>query len=144
MLIKVDVEGAEMSVLRGAGETLAASPAPTWLVEINLDEHHPAGQNPDFQEAFEVFWSHGYIATSVDTKRLVNATEATEWVRAGKRSFGGSQLRLPEIGLGSGSITHLCACVMSYCLSAAEPVAIVPVQWRRPRLERGHLRHQGG
>lgn len=89
MLIKVDVEGAEMSVLRGAGETLAASPAPTWLVEINLDEHHPAGQNPDFQEAFEVFWSHAYIATSVDTKRLVNATEATEWVRADKRSFGG-------------------------------------------------------
>ena len=89
MLIKVDVEGAERGVLKGAGETLAASPAPTWLVEINLDEHHPAGQNPDFQETFEIFWGHGYSATSVDADRAVTETEVAEWVRTGRRSFGG-------------------------------------------------------
>lgn len=89
MLIKVDVEGAEKGVLKGAQDTLAASPAPTWLVEVNLDEHHPAGQNPDFREVFEIFWSHGYSATSVDAGQPVTETEVAEWVRTGNRSFGG-------------------------------------------------------
>lgn len=89
MLIKVDVEGAERDVLKGAEKTLAASPAPMWLVEINLDEHHPAGQNPDFREVFEIFWGHGYNATSVDADRPVTEADVTEWVCAGKRSFGG-------------------------------------------------------
>jgi FkbM family methyltransferase len=89
ILIKVDVEGAEVGVLQGAEETLAASPAPIWMIEINLDEHHPAGQNPDFQEAFEIFWAHGYDATSVDTNRSVTPIEVADWVRTGRRSFGG-------------------------------------------------------
>jgi FkbM family methyltransferase len=89
MLIKVDVEGAELGVLTGAQETLAASPAPVWLVEICLDEHHPTGQNPDFTAVFEAFWSHGYRATSVDTGRVVAQLDVAEWARTGRRSFGG-------------------------------------------------------
>jgi hypothetical protein len=89
MLIKVDVEGAEQGVLEGAKETLTASPSPTWLVEINLDEHHPAGQNPDFLEVFEIFWGHGYEATSVDAARVVSEADVAEWVRTGRRTFGG-------------------------------------------------------
>jgi FkbM family methyltransferase len=89
MLIKVDVEGTELGVLQGAHETLAGSPAPIWLVEICLDEHHPAGQNPDFAAVFETFWSHGYHATSVDTDRVVTQTDVAEWARSGRRSFGG-------------------------------------------------------
>jgi FkbM family methyltransferase len=89
MLIKMDVEGAEKGVLSGAAETLAASPAPLWLVEVNLDEHHPSGLNPDFQEVFEIFWSHGYNASSVDAGRPVTKSDVADWVRTGSRSFGG-------------------------------------------------------
>lgn len=89
MLIKVDVEGAELGVLEGAFETLAASPSPLWLVEINLHEHHPAGQNPDFEKAFQTFWAHGYSAVSVDADRPVTPAEVADWVSKGRRSFGG-------------------------------------------------------
>lgn len=88
ILIKVDVEGAELSVLGGAEETLSATPAPTWLVEIVLHEHHPSGQNPDFKAAFDVFWRHGYKATTVKDQRDVTPTDVAEWVRTGRRSFG--------------------------------------------------------
>jgi hypothetical protein len=36
-----------------------------------------------------VFWRHGYSATSIDADRPVTEVEVEEWVRPGKRSFGG-------------------------------------------------------
>ncbi len=89
LLIKVDVEGAERRVLAGAESTLTMTPAPTWLVEINFSEHHPAGGNPDFESTFEIFWRCGYDAESVDTNRPVTERDVREWVATGGRAFGG-------------------------------------------------------
>ncbi len=72
LLIKMDVEGAEHMVLSGAAATLAADPAPTWMIEINLDEHHPAGRNPNFAAVFEMFWSAGYRALLNELGRVNN------------------------------------------------------------------------
>lgn len=82
LLIKIDVEGAEFGVLKGATTTLARQPKPAWLVEICLNEYHPTG-NQDFVETFEIFWSHGY------SSYLPNGTEVTradiaKWVHAGR------------------------------------------------------------
>src|SRR3989338_2993451 len=52
ILIKIDVEGAEYSVLLGAIDVLCMQPKPTWIVEICLNEFHPDGINPDFQNIF--------------------------------------------------------------------------------------------
>jgi hypothetical protein len=71
LVIKIDVEGAEYSVLAGAPNTLAMSPRPTWLVEICLSEHHPTGINPDFVKTFNTFWQNGYYAMTADRKSKV-------------------------------------------------------------------------
>lgn len=65
ILVKVDVEGAEYEVLRGASELLSRDPQPRWVIEICFSEHHPGGCNPNFQATFELMWSHGYSARGV-------------------------------------------------------------------------------
>ena len=59
LFIKVDVEGAETLVLRGAAATLARDPRPCWLIETlpNLPTGEP---NPAFDEAHQLM--SGYRA----------------------------------------------------------------------------------
>jgi FkbM family methyltransferase len=86
LLIKIDVEGAEYGVLKGAQNTLATSPRPIWMVEICLNEFHPAGPNPNYSATFEMFWTYGYEARTADRQnRLVTPTDIRSWVIA-KRS----------------------------------------------------------
>jgi FkbM family methyltransferase len=89
MMIKIDVEGAEYDVLRGAERTLAMSPPPVWLLEICLTEHHPGGIHPLFQDVFHIFWSRGYRARVADGDgRAVFPSDVERWVRNSKRDFG--------------------------------------------------------
>jgi FkbM family methyltransferase len=89
LLIKIDVEGAEYAVLKGADAMLARRPRPTWLVEICLTENHPAGVNPHFATVFEIFRRAGYMARSVDAPdREITADLVDRWVAARSRDFG--------------------------------------------------------
>ena len=62
--ILIDVEGAELGVLKGAASLLNAECKPVWMVEISIDEHFPGGAklNPNLCETFEVFEASGYEA----------------------------------------------------------------------------------
>ncbi|MCU1227715.1 MAG: hypothetical protein JWO97_599 [Acidobacteria bacterium] len=89
LLIKIDVEGLELQVLQGAVRTLARDPAPTWLVEIVLTEHHPAGLNPAFRDVFDLFWSAGYTAFALGAEeRVVTSDDVDRWVANRRRDFG--------------------------------------------------------
>lgn len=89
IVIKVDVEGAEFSVLKGALNTLRRSPSPVWLMEICLTEHSSGGMNPDFLDIFKVFWEQGYVARTVGKEqRIVTAQDVERWVRNRSRDFG--------------------------------------------------------
>lgn len=89
LLIKIDVEGAEFNVLRGALMTLTRTPKPFWLLEICLQEFHPEGSNPDFLHIFKLFWKHGYEAyTANSTPRLIRPEEVTNWVAEGHAASG--------------------------------------------------------
>jgi FkbM family methyltransferase len=68
-LIKLDIEGAELAALRGATRLLAQEPAPVWLVENNLEAHHPSGRNPHFRALFDLFFAASYRAFVADRER---------------------------------------------------------------------------
>jgi FkbM family methyltransferase len=89
LFIKIDVEGAEYDVLKGAIKTLKLAPKPMWLLEICLEEFHPEGRNPDFQEIFDLFWDSGYQAfTATETPHLVSADAVNAWVEKGHSDSG--------------------------------------------------------
>lgn len=89
MLIKIDVEGVELQVIQGAARALVRTPAPVWLVEVTLTEHHPAGMNPVFREVFQVFWSTGYTAYAIgEAERVVTPADVERWVATRQRDFG--------------------------------------------------------
>ena len=89
LVIKVDVEGLEYSLLQGAEKTLKRSPPPVWLVEVCLTENHPGDVNRRFKDVFHVFWEHGYLAKTVDEHpRVITPHDVERWVNRRKRDFG--------------------------------------------------------
>jgi len=86
-LVIVDIEGAELAMLKGAGRLLAQRPRPVWLVEVTIGEHLPAGQriNPHLEETFALFAGHGYAAMTADAApRPVAAAELAAIVASGE------------------------------------------------------------
>jgi FkbM family methyltransferase len=87
--IKMDVEGAEYHVLRGALATLQRAPKPIWLLEICLEEFHPEGENPDFQKIFQLFWENGYLAfAATESQKQVTPEDVTKWVEKNHAESG--------------------------------------------------------
>lgn len=61
LAIKMDVEGSEFDVLKGASRTLTMEPKPIWMIEILLtDAAIPGTMNQNFQDTFKLFWDNGY------------------------------------------------------------------------------------
>jgi len=89
LLIKVDVEGAELDALRGAEQLLRQDPPPVWLVEILLTKYYDGRVNANFARVFDLFWSHGYTAAVGDTERRpVEEGDVARWTRSGVQDFG--------------------------------------------------------
>ena len=85
VMVKIDVEGAEYSLLHGAFQSVRQAPAPVWVIEIGLTEHHPDGLNPNFRSTFELFWDAGYESCTADQKSHSS-------LRIGCQSVGGTTI----------------------------------------------------
>lgn len=88
LIIKIDTEGNEYQVLRGAQKILLRRPSPVWLVEIGLRENFGEIINPNFNATFDLFWSHGYEALSVEADRAVSQRDVSRWISNRQRDFG--------------------------------------------------------
>jgi FkbM family methyltransferase len=85
LVVKIDVEGWEEEVLRGAFRTLERRPAPMWLIEHGA----PHGDTvvPGFANVFEILWSRNYDAFEVasglsqfgrkELKQVINGNRCT-------------------------------------------------------------------
>ena len=71
LLVKIDVEGCELSVLQGARQTLMRTPKPVWFVEIFENVPTTGKLNSDFDATFSIFRSSGYSATKIDEKNYL-------------------------------------------------------------------------
>jgi len=89
ILIKMDVEGHEYQVLKGAGLSLSRTPRPVWMLEHGFNEHF-SGINPHFLDVFELFWKLGYRAYSIEAGlREVTPNDVKLWLTQNRRDFGG-------------------------------------------------------
>lgn len=89
LLVKIDVEGAELGVLEGAQATLRREVRPIWLLEVCLHEFHPDGFNPDFVEVFRHFWNNGYEAFTAEAHpRPVPRERVEGWWQARRTDSG--------------------------------------------------------
>lgn len=111
-LIIVDVEGAELGVLKGAQASLAATVRPVWLIEIEMMSHQPMGSryNPDLIKVFELFHEFGYAALSATlTPKRVTLDDVHGALKSGVRTFGTNNFlfvevsRLDEIAAACGA-----------------------------------------
>jgi FkbM family methyltransferase len=97
IVIKVDIEGAEYSALRGATTTLRSRPSPAWLVEICLNEFHPVHPNPDYLATFDLFWDQGYEAWTTGTpRRRLERADVKRWSELVRSESGLSKSGLSE------------------------------------------------
>jgi FkbM family methyltransferase len=89
LLVKIDVEGAELGVLQGAQATLRREVRAIWLLEVCLHEFHPNGFNSDFFDVFRQFWDNGYEAYTAQAQpRLVPRERVEDWWKARRTDSG--------------------------------------------------------
>jgi len=89
IFIKMDVEGAEYRALLGAERVINMLPKPIWVLEICLNEYHPDGLNPNFQDIFNLFWRNGYEARTADQyNKIIKPEDVEQWVKYGSCDSG--------------------------------------------------------
>ncbi|HAQ17687.1 MAG TPA: hypothetical protein DCR40_00450 [Prolixibacteraceae bacterium] len=83
----VDIEGAELLMLKGAFSIVERDLKPIWLMEISISEHQPKGIiiNPNLLATFQLFWDRGYEAWTADKEcRIVQSDEIKKIVASNK------------------------------------------------------------
>lgn len=90
-LILIDVEGAELSCLRGSRALLASSRNNVFLVEVTVSVNQPSGTkiNPHLVDTFSLMTSYGYEAYTADPYlRRIELSEVRAVAKSGKNTFG--------------------------------------------------------
>ena len=96
LFIKVDVEGAEYDLLKGASKTLQNDPQPIWIVEISLSVHRPK-VNQNFGSTFKIFWDLGYsVYTANSERKIVTESDVKYWESTGIESGCNNWLFIPK------------------------------------------------
>lgn len=78
IMLLVDVEGAELSVLKGGSELLTTVKSVLMYIEISASSNHPSGVNPQRLETLMLASSFGFDIWGLnsDTERILTVEEA--------------------------------------------------------------------
>ena len=90
-LVVIDIEGAELSCLKGANSILSSSKNNVFLIEIVVREHQPQGVtiNPYLLDTFALMSSYGYKSYTADKNlRLIKLSEVSEIVNSKINTLG--------------------------------------------------------
>lgn len=80
IVVKLDAEGAEYDVLRGATTLLARAHRPDWLIEtFPFRQDRPGEPNPDFGALFRLMFRHGYRCRHTESGRDVTEAMLADW-----------------------------------------------------------------
>jgi FkbM family methyltransferase len=89
--IIVDIEGAELLMLKGANSFICQEPKPIWMMEISISELQPKGIsiNPNLLSTFQFFWNNGYESWTADKRcQLVHPDEIENIVISANDTLG--------------------------------------------------------
>ena len=93
------MEGVEYPVLLGAGRVIQMHPKPTWVLEVCLNEYHPDGVNPHFQDVFNLFWRNGYeVRTADKNNKLIQPADVERWLSNGCCDSGTINYKFAPLG----------------------------------------------
>jgi hypothetical protein len=101
LLFIIDVEGAELAVIKGARHHLSLAPKPIWMVEVAVTEHLPAGLrvNPNLLATFQAFWQEGYVALKLNPKlEEVGEEKVVAIQRGGRNTLQGHNFLFVDVG----------------------------------------------
>jgi len=85
-LIKLDVEGSEMKILKGAKRLLSSCRPPIWIVEINSETSHACGFHPS--ELLTFLGAYGYSPYRPVWGNIVRRIKRLERCAAGEVRHG--------------------------------------------------------
>ena len=89
ILIKIDVEGHEYNVLKGALNLFKREIAPVFLIEHGFMENFNGEINPNFLNLFNFLWENNYSSYTADnTNQKVTKEDVNNWLKNKKREFG--------------------------------------------------------
>ena len=84
VFVLMDVEGFEFPALQSARRFMKLTPAPTFWVEICINDHQPKGRelNPNLKNTFKFFWEHGYTASMfAEPKTAIQPSMVESWAK---------------------------------------------------------------
>lgn len=79
VLIKLDVEGFELSVLKGCSSILSRKNKPTWLIETIPQVGFGSFVNTEFVKLFELMRDNGYTCSALSGGDEIDVDEVKSW-----------------------------------------------------------------
>jgi FkbM family methyltransferase len=95
ILIKIDVEGGEWNLLKGAIHVL--NQRPRILMELSFSKNQPGGRHPNFRDILDLFWALNYRVyepSGPNAGTMITPARVDRWFADGKTDLASENIWL--------------------------------------------------